>query len=88
MVFMLISITFPNIARLYETIETRLPFWIDANSTFVQYLFLVVLICCSRHLILTVRFDVHHLEDYTKLKLIYASIAAKLSRHLVIWQRI
>ena len=33
-------------------------------------------------------FDVHHLEDYTKLKLIYTSIAVKLSRHLVIWQRI
>ena len=30
--------------RLYETIEARLPFWIDANSTFVQYSFLVVLI--------------------------------------------
>ena len=54
MVFMFISIAFPNIARLYETIEARLPFWIDANSTFVQYLFLVVLMCCSRHLRLTV----------------------------------
>ena len=36
MVFMFISITFPNIARLYETIEARLPIWIDANSTFGQ----------------------------------------------------
>ena len=54
MVFMFVSITFPNIARLYETIEVRLPFWIDANSTFVQYLFLVVFICCSRQLMLTV----------------------------------
>ena len=54
MVFMIVSITFPNIARLYETIEVRLPFWIDANLTFAQYLFLVVLICCSSHLMLTV----------------------------------
>ena len=84
MVFIFISITFPNIAWLYETIEARLPFWIDANSTFVQYLFLVVLICYSRQLMLTV-YDVYHLEDYIKIKLIYASIAAKLSRHLVIW---
>ena len=90
MVFMFISITFPNIARLYETIEAGLPLWIDVNSTFVQYLFPVVLICCFRHLMLTVCevIDVHHLEDYTKIKLIYASIADKLSRHLVIWQRI
>ena len=50
MVFMFISITFPNIARLYEMIEARLSIRIDANSTFVQYLFHVVLICCSRHL--------------------------------------
>ena len=45
---------FPNIARLYETMEARLSIWIDANSTFVQYLFLAILICCSRQLILTV----------------------------------
>ena len=54
MVFMFISITFLNIARLCETVEARLPFCIDANSTFVQYLILVVLICCSRHLMRTV----------------------------------
>ena len=38
--FMFISITFPYIARLYETIEAWLSSWINANSTFVQYLFL------------------------------------------------
>ena len=37
---MFISITFPYIARLYETIEAWLSSWINANSTFVQYLFL------------------------------------------------
>ena len=37
---------------------------------------------------LHVRFDVHPFADNTKIKLIYASIATKLSRHLVIWQRI
>ena len=38
--FMFISNTFPYIARLYETIEAWLSSWINANSTFVQYLFL------------------------------------------------
>ena len=33
---MFISITFPNYARLYETMEAQLPYWINANSTFVQ----------------------------------------------------
>ena len=35
---MFISIIFPNIARLYEKMEAWLPSWINANSTFVQYL--------------------------------------------------
>ena len=30
--------------------------------------------------------DVHLLADNTNMKLIYASIAAKFSRHFVIWQ--
>ena len=37
---MFIFITFLNIARLYEMMEAWLPSWINANSTFVQYLFL------------------------------------------------
>ena len=40
LVFIFISITFPNIARLYETMEVWLPSWNNANSTYVQYLFL------------------------------------------------
>ena len=49
--------------------------------------FFVVLIYCSRHLMLLhVRFDVHRLADNTEMKLIYASIIAKFSQHLVIWQ--
>ena len=51
--FMFISITFPYTARLYETIEAWLSSWINANSTFVQYLFFVVLIYCFRHFMLT-----------------------------------
>ena len=39
---MFISITFHNIARLYEMMEGWLPPWIKANSTFVQYLFLCI----------------------------------------------
>ena len=40
MVIIFISITFPQFARLYEAMEAWLPSWINANSTFVQYLFL------------------------------------------------
>ena len=39
---MFTSITFPNIARLYETMEAWLPPWINENLTFVQYLFLCI----------------------------------------------
>ena len=30
-------------------------------------------------------FDIHRLADNTKMKLIYVSITAKISQHLVIW---
>ena len=42
LVFMFISITFPNIATLYETMEAFLPSLITENLTFVQYLFLCI----------------------------------------------
>ena len=35
---------------------------------------------------LYVRFDVYLSADNTKMKLIYASVAAKFSPHFVIWQ--
>ena len=42
LVFMFISITFPNIATLYEMMEAFLPSLITENLTFVQYLFLCI----------------------------------------------
>ena len=49
--------------------------------------FFVVLIGCSRQLMLTACevFDIHRSADNTKMKLIYVSITVKISRHLVIW---
>ena len=39
---MFISITFPNIATLYEMMEAFLPSLITENLTFVQYVFLCI----------------------------------------------
>ena len=100
LVFMFISITFPKLLDCMERWKHSFHTGLMQIRHLYSNYFFVVLIGCSRHLMLTAYmyaymyavkyltgevFDIFRLADNTKMKLIYVSIAVKFSRHLVIW---